>query len=87
MLYFLQGRKTHGNYSDYIVKQAGDYEVCFNNRHSLMDSKKLVWDFDIIGDEDVVQSSEEVILAINQTMEEYTFQANLVSRISFFFLE
>ena len=34
----------------------------------MMDSKKLVWEFDILGDEDVVQSPEEVVLAINQTI-------------------
>ena len=72
-----QGRTTHGTYN-HIVKAAGDYEVCFNNRHSMMDSKKLVWEFDILGDEDVVQSPEEVVLAINQTMEEYLFQADMV---------
>ena len=73
-----QGRKTHGTYN-HTVKGAGDYEVCFNNRHAMVDSKKLVWEFDILGDEDVVQSQEEVLLAVNQTMEEYLFQADLVS--------
>ena len=62
-----------------MVPGAGDYEVCFNNRHAMVDSKKLVWEFDILGDEDVVQSQEEVVLAVNQTMEEYLFQADLVS--------
>ena len=64
---FTQGRKTHGTYN-HTVKGAGDYEVCFNNRHAMVDSKKLVWEFDILGDEDVVQSQEEVVLAVNQTM-------------------
>jgi hypothetical protein len=72
-----KGRNTHGTYN-HTVKTAGDYEVCFNNRHSMMDSKKLVWEFDIEGDEDVVQSADEVVLAINQTMEEYLFKADMV---------
>ena len=71
-----QGWTTHGTYNN-TVKAAGDYEVCFNNCHSMMDSKKLVWEFVILGDEDVVQSPEEVVLAINETMEEYLFQADL----------
>merc|ERR1711892_1020433 len=70
-----QGQKTHGTFN-LTVKGAGDYEVCFNNRHSMVDSKKLVWEFDILGDEEVVQSPEEVVLALNQTMEEYMFQAD-----------
>ena len=45
----------------------------------MVDSKKLVWEFDILGDEDVVQSQDLVVLAVNQTMEEYLFQADLVS--------
>ena len=53
--------------------------MCFNNRHSMVDSKKLVWEFDILGDEEVAQSPEEVVLALNQTMEEYMFQADQVS--------
>ena len=48
----------------------------------MLDSKKLVWDFDILGDEDIVQSSEEVVLAVNQTLEEYMFQAGLVSNLT-----
>ena len=72
-----QGWTTHGTYS-HTVKAAGDYEVCFNNRHSMMDSKKLVWEFDILSDEDVFQSPEEVMLAINQTMQEYMFKADMV---------
>ena len=72
-----QGRKTHGTYN-HTVMSAGDYEICFNNRHSMLDSKKLVWEFDILGDEDVVQSHEEVVLAINQTMEDYLFKADMV---------
>ena len=50
-----------------------DFEICFDNRHELVDNKKLVWEFDILGDED-----EEVVLAVNHTMEEYMFQADLV---------
>ena len=42
-----QGRRKQGNYSDYKVKTAGDFEVCWNNRHSMIDSKRLVWEYDI----------------------------------------
>ena len=46
----------------------------------MLDTKKLVWELDILGDEDIVQDQEQVVLAINQTMEDYLFQADMVSR-------
>jgi len=73
-----QGRKTHGTYNHTVVGE-GDYEICFNNRHSMLDTKTLVWEFDILGDEDVVQSPDQVVLAINQTMEDYMFKADMAS--------
>ena len=45
----------------------------------MLDTKTLVWEFDILGDEDVVQSPDQVVLDINQTMEDYMFKADMVS--------
>ena len=56
------------------MQSEADFEICFDNRHELVDNKKLVWEFDILGDED-----EEVELAVNHTMEKYMVQADLVS--------
>ena len=67
-----QGQQNHGSY-DYTVQSEADFEICFDNRHELVDNKKLVWEFDILGDED-----EEVELAVNHTIQEYMFQADLV---------
>merc|ERR1711942_471535 len=69
-----QGQQKHGSY-DYTVQSEEDFEICFDNRHELVDNKKLVWEFDILGDED-----EEVELAVNHTIQEYMFQADLVKR-------
>merc|ERR1712062_4330 len=69
-----QGQQKHGSY-DYTVKSGSDLEICFDNRHELIDSKKLVWEFDILGDED-----KEFVVAANHTMEEYMFQADIVQR-------
>ena len=78
MLVTYQGRRSTGNYSDYTVKAAGDFELCFNNRHSMLDSKKVVWQYDIQGDEEVFQPGEEIDLAVNQTLEEYLLEAGQV---------
>ena len=73
-----QGRKKSGNYSDYKVTKAGDYEVCFNNRHSMVDSKRLVWEYDIEGDEERELLTVENV--VNTTLEEYLQEAALVRR-------
>ena len=78
MLVTYQGRKTNGNYSDYTVKMAGDFEMCLNNRHSMVDSKKVVWQYNIQGDEEVLNPGEEIDLAVNQTLEEYLREADQV---------
>ena len=47
----------------------------------MLDTKTLVWEFDILGDEDVVQPADQVVLAINQTMEDYMLKADMVSGV------
>jgi len=73
-----QGRRKQGNYSDYKVKTAGDYEVCWNNRHSMIDSKRLIWEYDIQGDEERELLKEENV--VNATLTEYLEEAKLVRR-------
>ena len=41
LLVTYQGRKMSGNYSDYTVKIAGDFELSFNNRNAMVDTKRL----------------------------------------------
>ena len=44
--------------------------LCFNNRHSHTDSKKVVSQFDIEGGENVLQHGEEMDLGVNLALEE-----------------
>ena len=78
LLVTYQGRKTSGNYSDYTVRIAGDFELCFNNQHSMVDSKKVVWEYDIQGDDEVLNPGEEIDLAVNKTLKEYLWEADQV---------
>ena len=77
-----QARKSHGNFSSYEVKSAGDLEVCLNNRHSVLDSKTVVWEYDVTGR----LSSEHFIAGegegdnVNATLKEYLDQAEVVRR-------
>ena len=70
-----QARKGHGNVTGHEVKNPGDLEFCFNNRHSLVDSKKLVWEFRVLGEERVLEVEE----GTNQTSE-YLEQADRVRK-------
>ena len=46
-----QARKGYGNVSSHEVKKAGDLQLCFNNRHSMLESKKVVWEYEVTGEE------------------------------------
>ena len=54
---------------------AGDYEMCFNNRYSLLESKKIMWELDVLGEEEDLETDTNPQLSVNQTLEEYTQQA------------
>ena len=41
------------------VERAGDLELCFNNRHSMLESKKLVWEFTVTGEERKLEAQTE----------------------------
>ena len=71
-------RKKENSVTNHTVTQAGDYELCFINRYSLMESKKIVWELDILGDEQQLGSSDTTDLMVNQTMEEYAEQARVM---------
>ena len=58
-LFSYQARKGHGNVTNHEVKRAGDLELCFNNRHSMMESKKLVWEFSVTGEERKLEGQTE----------------------------
>ena len=74
-----QVRKKKDSVLNHTVTAAGDYEVCFINRYSLMESKKIMWELDIVGDEqDMEMNNENIQLAVNQTLEEYTEQARVI---------
>ena len=55
--------------------------MCFNNEDSHTDSKKVVRQFDIERDEDVLQPGEEMDFGVNQTLEEYLLESAKIGRI------
>jgi len=47
-----QARKREGEFTNYKVAQDGDYEICFNNKYSMYESKKIMWEVSVVGDEE-----------------------------------
>ena len=60
---------------NHTVAANGDYELCFNNRYSAFTSKKVMWELDVVGDEEKLSTNEEIVLAVNQTLEAYKEEA------------
>ena len=53
-----------------------EIDLNFIFRYSVMESKKIMWEIDIIGDEERIDTNKDDIqLAVNQTIEEYEEQA------------
>ena len=73
-----QARKGYGNVSSHEVKKAGDLQLCFNNRHSMLESKKVVWEYEVTGEERQVVEGE-MAGGTNET-QEYLEQAESVRR-------
>ena len=61
--------------TNHTVTVGGDYEMCFINRYSLMESKKIMWEVDVTGEEEDMETNDSPQLSVNQTLEEYTQQA------------
>ena len=73
-----QARKGYGNVSSHEVKKAGDLQLCFNNRHSMLESKKVVWEYEVTGEERQLVEDEGTG-GTNET-QEYLEQAESVRR-------
>jgi len=73
-----KGRKSEFHFRDHKVDKTGDYELCFNNYFSVMEEKKVVWELEVIGDEEKFDTNDEIQLAVNQTLAEYLAEAQEV---------
>ena len=40
-------RKVEDQLLKYSAMEDGDYEICFNNRYSMMEVKKVFWQFEV----------------------------------------
>ena len=77
-LVIYQARKKEGHYVDYKILKEGHYELCFNNKFSMFETKKIMWEVDVVGDEDNDDTEEGIVLAVNETLQEYLETADMV---------
>ena len=72
-----QARKREGHFTNYRVEVPGDFELCFNNKFSMYESKKMMWEFDVEGDEQ--ENVDEILKnTINRTMEVFNEESEEV---------
>ena len=38
------------------MSAAGDYEMCFINKYSVLESKKIMWELDVTGEEEDLEA-------------------------------
>ena len=78
-----QSRKGQGNFSSYEIKKEAEVQVCLNNRHSIVESKTVIWEYDLMGDlaeEHFISDASEEELSLNATLAEWKEQAEKVRR-------
>jgi hypothetical protein len=51
------------------VTSNGDYELCFNNEYSAFTSKKVMWERDVVGDEEKMNTNDETQLSQMRTQQ------------------
>jgi hypothetical protein len=71
-------RKVEDQLLGYEIQEQGDYEICFNNRYSMLEHKRIFWQFEIEGAFDVAKAEEKLL---NATMEFYNEASNQVQKV------
>ena len=62
----------------YQSKEQGDYEICFNNRYSMLEHKRIFWQFEVEGAFDEKKVEEKIL---NVTVEAFQEASNQVSKV------
>lgn len=74
-----QARKKEGHFTNYKVEEPGNFELCFNNKFSMYEKKKLMWEVSVDG---AVDWQKLINNAINRTMEKFEADSkNVLSAI------
>ena len=64
----------------YSALEDGDYEICFNNRYSMLEVKKVFWQFEVEGAFDEVAAHEKLVNATVEYFQESSKEVETVVR-------
>ena len=73
-------RKVEDQLLKYSAMEDGDYEICFNNRYSMMEVKKVFWQFEVEGAFDEVAAYEKLVNATAEYFVESSKEVEAVVR-------
>ena len=73
-------RKVEDQLLKYSAMEDGDYEICFNNRYSMMEVKKVFWQFEVEGAFDEVAAYEKLVNATAEYFQESSKEVEAVVR-------
>ena len=73
-------RKVEDQLLKYSALEDGDYEICFNNRYSMLEVKKVFWQFEVEGAFDEVAAHEKLVNATVDYFKESSKEVEAVVR-------
>ena len=73
-------RKVEDQLLKYSALEDGDYEICFNNRYSMLEVKKVFWQFEVEGAFDEVAAHEKLVNATVEYFQESSKEVETVVR-------
>ena len=71
-------RKVENQLLGYVSQEEGDYEICFDNRYSMLESKRIFWQFEVEGAFDEIQARDKFV---NITVDYYKEASKEISGI------
>ena len=71
-------RKVEDQWLGHVSREEGDYEICFNNRFSMLESKRVFWQFEVEGQFDEEAFKKKIV---NATIEYAKEQAKEVEGV------
>ena len=73
-------RRVEDSFLGYNTNEEGDYEICFNNRFSMLESKRVFWQFEVEGQFDEKAFEKKLVNATLDYMKETAGSVETVMR-------
>lgn len=73
-------RRVEDQLIGYRVQEEGDYEICFNNRYSMLETKRIFWQFEVEGAFDEEKAKAKLVNATVDVYNEASVQVQGIMR-------